>query len=56
MVSMLQRVCIVAVGMGIAVEFVLGADLGYILISVGSLCFAVATKIHALEEKAHREK
>jgi hypothetical protein len=51
MVAPLQVSCIVAVGMGVAVEFVFEADLGFLLITIGSLCFAVATKIHTLEER-----
>jgi len=54
MVVPLQIGCIVAVGMGVGVELVLGADLGFLLITIGSLSFAVATKIHALEEKSKR--
>lgn len=51
MVRSLQATCIVLVSLGIIVEFIFGAELGYILITGGSLVFAVATKIHALEER-----
>ncbi|GAH01735.1 unnamed protein product [marine sediment metagenome] len=55
MVTWLQRTCIVLCGWGIVVEFAFGADLGFLLITVGSLAFALATKIHALEEKNKRK-
>jgi len=35
----------VLVGMGIGVELGTGADLGYVLITLGSLAYAVATKL-----------
>ncbi len=56
MVIPLQIGCIVAVGMGVGVELWFGADLGYLLITIGALSFAVATKIHSLEEKTKGEK
>ena len=56
MIASLQGACIVLVSMGIAVELVMGGDLGYLLITIGALSFAVATKIHALEERANRRK
>jgi len=56
MIAPLQGTCIVLVSMGIAVELVMGADLGYLLITIGSLSFAVATKIHRLEERKKGEK
>ncbi len=56
MIAPLQGTCIVLVSMGVAVELVMGADLGYLLITIGALSFAVATKIHRLEgrEKGDR--
>lgn len=51
MVRILQATCIVLVSLGIIVEFIFGADLGYVLITGGSLAFAVTTKIHVLEER-----
>ena len=54
MVMPLQIGCIVAVGMGVGIELWFGAELGFLLITIGSLSFAVATKIHALEEKSKR--
>ena len=38
----------VIVGIGIGVEVALGADLGYILISLGSLLYAFATKLRKI--------
>ncbi len=56
MIASLQGVCIVLVSLGVAVELVMGADLGYLLITIGALSFAVATKIHSLEERARERK
>ena len=56
MVVPLQVACIVAVSFGVIIELMLGADLGYLLITIGGLSFGVATKIHALEEKTKRRK
>jgi len=56
MVVSLQVACIVLVSFGIAVEFWMGADLGYLLITIGGLSFGVATKIHALEERNGKRK
>lgn len=54
MVKHLQGGCIVLVSFGVVVELVMGAELGYLLVSAGSLSFAVATKIHALEERKRK--
>ena len=56
MVIPLQVACIVLVSLGVLVELLMGADLGYLLITIGGLSFGVATKIHALEERANRRK
>ena len=45
MKTLLQTLCIVLVSIGIAYEIYAGAPLGYVLISLGSLAFAVSTKI-----------
>jgi len=55
-VAPLQGSCIVLVSLGVMVELVMGADLGFLLITIGALSFAVATKIHRLEERARKEK
>ena len=52
----LQVACIVLVSFGIAVELWFGADLGFLLITIGGLSFGVATKIHALEESNRKNK
>ena len=44
-IFILQIICICAVGAGIYVEFTLGADLGYLLITGGSLIFALSVKL-----------
>ncbi len=43
--TLLQTLCIILVSMGIAYEIYYKAPLGYILIAVGSLAFAISTKI-----------
>ena len=45
MKTLLQTLCIILVSIGIAYEIYSGAPLGYVLISVGSLAFAISTKI-----------
>ena len=48
MKTLLQTLCIILVSIGIAYEIYAKAPLGYILITMGSLAFAISTKI---EEK-----
>ena len=55
-IAPLQVSCIVLVSLGVVVELVMGADLGYLLVTIGALSFAVATKIHSLEERHKKEK
>ena len=43
--SILQVFCVIIVSFGIVYECLYGADLGLILITVGSLAFAISTKI-----------
>lgn len=50
----LQIYCIVLTSMGIAVELVTGAGLGYLLITIGSFAFAVACKIIMVEKESER--
>ena len=45
MKTLLQTLCIVLVSIGIAYELYFDAPLGYVFIAVGSLAFAVSTKI-----------
>lgn len=52
----LQASCIVLVSIGVVIELAMGAQLGFLLITIGGLSFGVATKIHALEEKNKRRK
>jgi len=40
-----QIVCIIIIIFGIAVEFIYQASLGFIAITLGSLLFAITTKI-----------
>ena len=56
MVTMLQIACVVLVSFGVTVELWFGADLGFLLITIGGLSFGVATKIHALEESNRKNK
>lgn len=44
-IFILQIVCILVTGFGIYVEYTLGADVGYLLITAGSLIFAVTVKL-----------
>ena len=45
MKTLLQTLCIVLVSIGISYEIYFHAPLGYVLIAVGSLAFAVSTKL-----------
>jgi len=57
MISGLQISAIVLCSMGIAVEITYEADLGFLLVTIGSLAFGVSTKIEALRDKInHRRK
>lgn len=56
LVAPLQGTCIVLVTLGVGVELVMGADLGFLLVTIGALSFAVATKIHRLEEKTKGDR
>jgi len=44
-IFILQIVCILVTGAGIYVEYSLGADIGYLLITGGALIFALSTKL-----------
>lgn len=46
MKKLLQTLCVIVVSIGIAIEIVYKADLGFICISVGSLAFGISTKIN----------
>lgn len=41
----MQIVCILCTGFGIYIEYTFEANLGFLLITVGSLIFAVTTKL-----------
>jgi len=41
----LQTFCTILVTMGIIVEFRFEADIGFLLVTAGSLAFAISTKI-----------
>lgn len=43
--TLLQTLCIILVSIGIAYEIYYKAPLGYVLLAVGSLAFAISTKI-----------
>lgn len=45
-VVILQTTCIVIVSMGIVTEITLGAEIGFILITVGTFAFAISAKLH----------
>ncbi len=44
-IFILQIICIIATALGIYVEITLGADWGYLLITGGSLIFAISVKL-----------
>jgi len=44
-IFILQIICIFITGAGIYVEYTLGADTGYLLITGGALLFAITTKL-----------
>jgi len=46
MKTILQTICVVIVSIGIAIEIYYRADLGFTCISIGSLAFAISTKIN----------
>ena len=56
MIIPLQVACVVLVSLGIGVELWFGAELGFLLISIGGASFGVATKIHALEIQNERSR
>ena len=45
LIIILQIACIIAVTAGIVIEWLYGANLGFLLITGGSLIFAVSTKL-----------
>jgi hypothetical protein len=45
-VEILQVLCILSVMTGVTIEFIYGAHLGFICITLGGLFFAVAEKIN----------
>ena len=45
LILLLQVICTVMVGAGIWIEFSYEADVGYFLISGGSVAFAISTKL-----------
>ena len=44
----MQTVSGIIVGIGIGIEIAMGAELGYILISCGSMLYALATKLRKI--------
>lgn len=53
-IVMLQKICIVSVCLGIAIEIHYGADLGYILITAGTIAFGLSEKLHTNLHKKGR--
>ena len=45
MVTILQIICVLLVTFGITIEFIYSADLGFLAITIGSMLFAISTKI-----------
>ncbi|MBA7587579.1 hypothetical protein ES708_29610 [subsurface metagenome] len=52
MKQLLQTICVIIVTVGIVVEAIHEADIGFVLITAGSLVFAVSTKI---ENRVHKK-
>jgi len=46
--TVLQSLCIAAVTAGIMVEYKFEADIGFLLITIGSFAFALSTKIQKM--------
>ena len=53
--TILQSICIAAVTVGIMVEYKFEADIGFLLITIGSFAFALSTKVQkiALKRELH---
>lgn len=47
--TMLQTACVIAVSLGIIIELIYHADVGFTLITGGGLAFAISTKINRKE-------
>ena len=45
MKTLLQTICVVLVSIGIAIEAYYYAHVGFVFITVGSLAFAISTKV-----------
>jgi len=45
MKTYLQTVCVILVTTGVAIEYWYTANIGFVLITAGSLAFAISTKI-----------
>lgn len=62
-ITILQLMCLALCGYGLYFEYTHGAPLGYLLITLGSVIFAVTTKLnkirlsrHVKQLKQHHEK
>ena len=55
-ILILQSVCILATAFGIYVEYTFEADLGFLLITGGSLIFAVTTKLTKISMRREIKK
>jgi len=53
MKTTLQLFCVISVSCGIVIEALYGADIGFILITTGSLAFGISTKIH---NRVHKDE
>ena len=45
LIIILQVACIIAVTAGIVIEWLYGANLGFLLITIGAFFFAITTKL-----------
>jgi len=53
MVLIIQLICILLVSTGLIFEIYFGADLGFVLITAGSLLFAISEKINRYKTKKY---
>lgn len=56
LIIILQIVCILTTLAGIGIEYFYGAHIGFLLISVGSLTFAISTKLTKIGLKRYIRK
>jgi len=56
LIFIMQVLCILATGAGIYIEYTYDAHIGFLLISLGSLTFAISTKLMKISLKRYIKK